>query len=193
MTEAAKRQRASRPAVTGWFETVGTRVVHEGHLTVRIDEVAAPDGTVEREVVAPPDAVAVVALLDGDVVLVRQHRQPLGTTTLELPAGVLDQAGEDVLAAGARELAEECRLAAEDWTELVTIATSPGWTTERITLLRAERVRPTEPPDGFEATAEEAAMEIVRLPLDAALAAVRDGTIVDAKTAVGLLLVATSS
>lgn len=175
---------------TRWFRTTDSRVVHDGHVTLRIDEIQTPDGTVEREVAVPPDAVAVVAILDGDVVLVRQHRQPVGATTLELPAGVLDRDGEDVRSAGARELAEECRLAADDWTELTTIVSSPGWTTERVTLLHARGVRPTDAPEGFEATAEEAAMEVVRLPLDAAVAAVRDGTISDAKTALGILLVA---
>jgi len=115
--------------VTEWFTTTGSRAVHEGHITLRIDEIATPDGPVEREVAVPPDAVAIVALLDGDVVLVRQHRQPIGATTLELPAGVLDHDGESVLDAAARELAEECQLAANGWTELVTVATSPGWTT----------------------------------------------------------------
>lgn len=157
---------------------------------LRIDELSTPEGTVEREVVVPPDAVAVVAVLDGDVVLVRQHRQPVGATTLELPAGVLDVDGEDVQAAGARELAEECHLGADDWAELLTIVTSPGWTTERITLLHAQGLHPADPPDGFEATAEEAAMEVVRLPLEDAVEAVHDGTIIDAKTALGILLVA---
>lgn len=176
--------------MTDWFTTTGSREVHTGHVTLRIDTVTTPDGTVEREVAVPPDAVAVVAVLDGDVVLVRQHRQPIGATTLELPAGVLDHDGEGVLEAGARELAEECHLAADHLEELVTVATSPGWTTERVTLLHARGVHRTDPPDGFEATAEEAAMEVVRLPLEAAVTAVRDGTISDAKTALGILLVA---
>lgn len=178
---------------SNWFETLGSRVVHDGHVTLRIDEVSTPDGTVERDVAVPPDAVAVVAVLDGDVVLVRQHRQPLGTSTLELPAGVLDRDGEDVTEAGARELAEECQLGAERWTVLTTLATSPGWSTERVTLLQAHGVGPADPPDGFVASEEEAAMEVVRLPLEVAAAAVRDGTIVDAKSALGILLVATSS
>ena len=177
--------------MTQWFQTLGSRVLHEGHVTLRVDEITAPGGPVEREIAVPPDAVAMVATIDGDVVLVRQYRHALGTTTLELPAGVLDHEGEDVVAAAARELAEECQLAARTWTTLTTLAPTPGWSTERVTILQAHDVGPTDAPDGFRAEAEEAAMEVVRLPLDAALDAVRDGTIVDAKTAVGILLVAT--
>ena len=174
-----------------WFRTVDSRVVHEGHLTLRVDTVRMPDGDADREVVAPPDAVAVVALVGGDaadVVLVRQHRQPLGATTLELPAGVLDVAGEDPLAAGRRELAEECGLRSDDWAVLTTVHTSPGWSTERVTLLLARGCVAAPAPSGFEATGEEAAMEVVRLPLAAAADAARDGTISDATTVLGLLL-----
>lgn len=174
----------------GWFETVDQRVVHEGHVTLRVDTVRLPDGEVEREVAVPPDAVAVVALVGGDVVLVRQHRQPVGADVLELPAGVLDVDGEDPLDAGRRELAEECGLRSDDWSVLTRVHTSPGWSTERITLLLARDCRPGPPPPGFEAHAEEAAMEVVRLPLAVAAEAVRDGTVRDAKTALGLLLVA---
>jgi 8-oxo-dGTP pyrophosphatase MutT (NUDIX family) len=174
-----------------WFETVASRITHAGHVTVRIDTVVAEDGTtVLREVATPPNAVAIVALLEGDVVLVRQHRQPVGATLLELPAGVLDVPREDVLTAAARELAEEVGLAAGRMTSLTTIWSSPGWSAERVTIVLATDVRPCPPPAGFVPHAEEAAMEIVRLPLAVALEAVHDATITDAKTVVGLLLAA---
>ncbi len=176
----------------GWFETVDSRVVHEGHVTLRVDTVRMPDGTAERDVAVPPDAVGVVALVGDDVVLVRQHRQPIGGTTLELPAGVMDVEGEDPLDTGRRELAEECGLASDDWSVLTSVYTSPGWTTERVTLVLARDCRPTAPPPDFEPTGEEAAMEVVRLPLSAAVEAVRDGTITDVKAALGLVLVATA-
>jgi 8-oxo-dGTP pyrophosphatase MutT (NUDIX family) len=175
----------------GWFETVASRIAHAGHVTVRIDTVAAADGTtVEREVATPPNAVAIVALLEGDVVLVRQHRQPVGSTLLELPAGVLDVQGEDVMTAAARELAEEVGLVAGTMTALTTIWSSPGWSAERVTIVLATDVRPCPPPAGFVPHAEEAAMEIVRLPLAATIEAVHDATITDAKTVVGVLLAA---
>ena len=178
------------PSDSGWFETVDSRVVHEGHVTLRVDRVLLPDGPAEREVVVPPDAVGVIALVGDDVVLVRQHRQPVGRTTLEVPAGVRDVEGEDPVETGRRELAEECGLGSDDWAVLTTIHTSPGWCTEQVTLLVARDCHPVAPPPGFEASGEEAAMEVVRLPLTAAVEAVRDGTITDAKAALGLVLVA---
>ena len=189
--ESSASERASRaPVSSAWFQTVDSRVLHDGHVRLRIDTVRMPDGTAEREVVEAPDAVGVVALVDDDVVLVRQHRQPVGRTTLEVPAGIRDVDGEDPVDTGRRELAEECGLASDDWSILTSVHTSPGWTTERVTLLLARGCRPTSAPAGFTAEGEEAAMEVVRLPLDAALEAVRDGTITDAKAALGLVLAA---
>ena len=193
--ESSASERASRSPVTGeqgWFETLDSRVLHEGHVTLRIDTVRMPDGTAEREVVQSPDAVGVVALVGDDAVLVRQFRQPVGRTTLEIPAGLRDVEGEDPIDTGRREVAEECGLASDDWSVLTTVHSSPGWTTEQVTLLLARNCRPTEMPQDFTPEGEEAAMEVVRLPLGAAVEAVHDGTITDAKAALGLVLAATA-
>ena len=51
--------------------------------------------TVRREYIQHPGAVAVVALDDrGRVLLIQQYRHPVGTFEWELPAGLLDVAGE---------------------------------------------------------------------------------------------------
>ena len=68
-----------------WFDTLDSRVVHEGFSTVRVDQVRMPDGSeTEREVVEHTDAVAVVPLFDdGTVALLRQYRHPVGQYLLE--------------------------------------------------------------------------------------------------------------
>ena len=54
-------------------------------------------------------AAVILAVEDGHVLLVEQFRVPLGTTCLELPAGLVgdETAGEAVEAAAGRELEEE--------------------------------------------------------------------------------------
>lgn len=65
------------------------------------------DGTVvTRDVVRHQGSVAVVALLDSSVVLVRQFRIAVGKEVLEIPAGRIEQ-GEDPDSAAKRELEEE--------------------------------------------------------------------------------------
>ena len=80
--------------------------------------------------------------------------------------------------------------AARASTGCTTFANSAGWYTERTHVFLGTGPDASRRPAGFEPEAEEADMEVVRLPLDDAVAAVEDGTITDAKTVVGLLLVA---
>lgn len=174
-----------------WFETLDTTVVHEGWSTVRIDTVRMPDGsTAQREVVEHVDAVAAVPLLDdGTVVLLRQYRHPLEQYVLEIPAGIMDVDGETPADTARRELVEEIGMQAADLSLLTTFANSAGWCTEHTHVFVATGLSPTDGSD-FQPEAEEADMELVRLPLSDALAAVEDGTITDAKTVIGLLLAA---
>jgi 8-oxo-dGTP pyrophosphatase MutT (NUDIX family) len=115
------------------FDVVSSRDVHVGRiLALRMDEVVMPGGgTASREVVEHLAAVAVVAVDENDnVMLIRQYRHPLGRRIWELPAGLIDHAGEDALNTAGRELAEEVGLAAEHWSVLVDVAVSPGFTDE---------------------------------------------------------------
>lgn len=76
-----------------------------------------PDGgCADREIIEHFGAVAVVALdEDNRLIMVEQYRHSVQQRLLELPAGLLDVAGEDELVAAQRELGEEAGLAAQDW------------------------------------------------------------------------------
>jgi 8-oxo-dGDP phosphatase len=173
-----------------WFATHDSRVVHEGFSTVRIDTVGLPGGDqATREVVEHDDAVAIVPVTDdGDVLLLRQYRHPLGGYILEVPAGTLDVDGEEPEACARRELREEVQHDAATWRWLTTFHNSAGWSTERTHVYLATGLRVGQPPDDFEPEAEEADMEVVALPFPVVLEMVRDGSLTDAKTVVGILL-----
>ena len=174
----------------GWFETLDSRVVHDGWSTVRVDTIRMPDGDqADREVVEHVAAVAVVPVFDdGTVVLVRQYRHAVGQYLLEIPAGILDVEGEPEADAARRELAEEVGLQADRLDHLVTVENSAGWSTERTSVYLGRGLSETARPEGFELEHEEADMELVRLPLTEAVDAVTRGEITDAKTVIGLLL-----
>ncbi len=174
-----------------WFETVDSRQAYRGFSSVRVDRVRTPDGDeVEREVVERPAAVAVVPIAPDDrVLLLHQYRQPVGRPLIELPAGLMDVAGEDDPADTAqRELIEELGMKAGSLTALTRFWNSAGWTDEVTHLYLGRELQPADAPEGFVAKAEEAHLEVVSLLLEDAVAAVRDGEITDAKTVVGLLL-----
>ena len=89
-------------------------------------------------------AVVIIAVTDGDeIVLVEQHREPLGRHCIENPAGLVgDQPGEeDVLTAARRELIEETGFEAEA-VELVLVGpSSPGMSAELLSFVRATGLR----------------------------------------------------
>jgi len=160
-------------------EPDAVREVFRGRL-VSVFVESWPGG--EREVVHHPAACAVVGLEPtGRVLLVRQVREAVRESLLEIPAGILDRSGEDPAAAAARELFEETGYRAASIEPLGWIYTSPGFTDERIELFAARTDR--EP-----AGRPEEGIEVVEMPLRDALEAARDGRFPDAKTALALLL-----
>ncbi len=104
------------------FEVIASSEIgSEWDISLRRDRVRWPDGSeADYRVVEFPDAVFVVPFSQSETtMLVRQWRHPWGGTAWEVPAGTLE-AGEDPLAGGQRELAEEAGLLATEWTELGT-------------------------------------------------------------------------
>jgi ADP-ribose pyrophosphatase len=98
-------------------KTLTSETVYQGHfLHVKRDKVLLPNQkTAAREHIVHPGAVTIVPVLDnGDVVLIRQYRYPLGRVFIEFPAGKLDK-GEHPLACGQRELLEETGYTAAHW------------------------------------------------------------------------------
>ena len=171
------------------FRLIGARTIAE-EAFLRLDRatIATPDGrVVTRVVVSHPGAVAVVPILDGDVFLFGQHRASIGRNLLEIPAGKLDVPGEDRREAARRELAEEIGFAAGRLDHLTDLITTPGFCNEVITIYRATNLeKVSSQPVG----AEEEHATILRMPLEEAIRRVHAGEITDAKTVVGLLLVA---
>ncbi|HEV7805132.1 MAG TPA: NUDIX hydrolase, partial [Solirubrobacteraceae bacterium] len=120
---------------------------------------------------------------DGErLFFVRQPREAVGVPDLlELPAGKLDEEGEDPLDTAKRELAEEIGKAGEHWEHLKSYWSSVGFSDERVHVFLATGLSDVEKP----AVEEDERIDLVEWPL-----ADLDGAIdacEDAKTLVGLL------
>ncbi len=166
------------------MERIGTRTTHEGKLSsVRIDEFRYEDGeTAEREIVAHPGAVGIVAHDDEVLYMVRQPREAVGEAALlELPAGKLDVDGESPLECAKRELVEEVGIEASKWRELTRFYSSPGFTDEQVHLFAATDLTVVEARPG-----EGERIEIVKVAIDDLDGAISDCE--DAKSLVGLLM-----
>ena len=172
------------------FEQIEEVQIAEGfRFTVARALYRAPDGsTFERHILHHPGAVGVIPLHDdGTITLVRQYRASLDRELVEVPAGIRDVDGEDDVTTAARELVEEAGLEARHLELLATFNNSPGFSDESVALYLATDLHPVpHDPQGI----EEQSMTIERVPFAEALADVEAGRITDAKTVIGLLMLA---
>jgi len=160
-------------------------VVFDGKLlTVHCDKVELPNGKQAlREFIRHPGAVAVVPVTqDGNIVLVRQYRYPVGKTILEIPAGKLDK-GEHPDDCARRELEEETGYIANRIRKLSSIYTTPGFTDEVIHLYIADDLTlAKQRPD------EDEFLDVEVYSKQQIKVMIHDGIITDAKSMLALLL-----
>ncbi len=165
------------------MERVNSDTVWQGRIaTVRVDRFRYADGEeADREIVAHPGSVAIVAHDGKKLYLVRQPREAVNEPSLlELPAGKLDEDGEGPLDTAKRELAEEIGKGARTWQHLTSFYTSPGFTDEECHVFMA-----TDLYDERAEVEENERIEIVEVPLSDLDSVIRDCR--DSKTLVGLL------
>ena len=89
--------------------------------------------------------VLVAVTPNGELLLVEQHREAVGATVIELPAGLAgDEPGhehESLEGAAARELREETGWEAASWERLSAGPPTSGISNEVVTLMRARGLR----------------------------------------------------
>jgi len=156
---------------------LSTETVYEGAIwNVVRDTFPYNDEVLSRDYVDHTGAVAVVALNERDeVMMIRQYRHSIRTVNWEIPAGLLDIPGEDLLVCGKRELAEEADLEADHWEFLTTLNTTPGGSNEFIHIYVATGLRSLT--HDYVRTGEEADLEMRFVPLRDAVEAAVTGKI----------------
>jgi ADP-ribose pyrophosphatase len=173
------------------WPVVASEEIHRDEWVVafrsdRIHRPGHPDETFRRLVVEDPGAVVVLAVDHEErAVVIHQYRHPVQMRLVELPAGKLDQDGEDPLAAARRELHEEVGLGAREWTHLMTTYASPGITAETHAIYLARDLEELD--RDFDLHHEEADLVVDRIPLADLVEAVLDGRVADAPLAEAVL------
>lgn len=136
--------------------------------------------TAIREYVQHPGGVAIVPVVDHNVILIRQFRIAIGRELLELPAGLLET-GEEPGACARRELEEEIGYRAAELTPLASYFSSVGFADERMHIFLA-----MEPEKITRRLQPEEHIQEVILPIELIRQKLSRREFEDAKTIVGL-------
>jgi ADP-ribose pyrophosphatase len=158
---------------------VSTENILQGNfLHVRRDQVLLPNGEqAEREYVVHPGACVVIPLLDnGDVILEKQFRYPVGREMIEFPAGKLDP-NEDPLICALRELREETGYSASEWAYAGCMHLAIAYSTEVIHIYFARGLV-----QGARDLDEGEFLDVFTAPAQQLIAWCADGAVTDAKT-----------
>jgi ADP-ribose pyrophosphatase len=164
---------------------LSTQIVYTGkYLSAEQQTVVLPDGRqAVRDIVRPPDAVAIVPIDDDDrIYLVRQYRPAIRRAIYEIPAGIIDH-GERPMTTARRECEEEIGLRPRRLLTLCTFYSAVGFSTGSIRLFLAQgliagRDRRHDPTEFLQVRA---------IPFEQAYLWVLSNKFVDAKSIIGIL------
>ncbi len=132
-------------------------------------------------IVSMKDGTSVVALIDEDILLIREYRFAMRSHTIELISGGIEN-GEDPISAGLRELREEAGYQASYSRYIGFIDPFTSLVKSRNHLLLATDLTPVElnPDDGEY-------VELIRVPFSRAVEMVLTGEITHGASCVGIL------
>lgn len=125
----------------------GRELAYQGSiLTVYKDYMKFENGnTAIFDFIHHDGAAAVVPVLpDGRLLMVCQYRNALERDTLEIPAGKLDNPGEEGILCAARELEEETGYRCDQLERLLTLRTTVAFCDEKIEIFVARNLIKTK-------------------------------------------------
>jgi ADP-ribose pyrophosphatase len=136
----------------------------------------------EFSVIASSDWVNVIAITpEKRIVLVRQFRFGIDGLSLEIPGGIIEP-GEDPVAAGVRELAEETGYVGQQGVLLGSVRPNPAIQNNRCHLVLVEGAERS----GAQAWDQDEEIEVLTASVDQALTWARTGLITHALVLCGL-------
>jgi ADP-ribose pyrophosphatase len=167
------------------------KTVFEGKHVLVVES----DGWEYVERIKGKSAVAIIAVTeDGKLVLTEQRRRPVDARVLDLPAGLVgDEGDEDEPATAHKELEEETGYVCDSVEWIARYPTSPGITSEIVSVYRAKNVRRAG--EGGGVGGEEIVVHAVELNELTEWLAMKtaDGMMVDPKVWIAMLFLALST
>ncbi|WP_462420773.1 NUDIX domain-containing protein [Salinicoccus sp. Marseille-QA3877] len=158
-----------------------TEIFNGNIIKVTHDDVLLPNGsTSKREIVHHNGAVAIIAVHDDHLFLVRQYRTPTEEVILEIPAGKVEK-DEEPYETARKELKEEIGGVSSDIRKLYEFYTAPGFASELIHMYIAEDLKLEE-----QALENDEFLDVVKVPIDLLEEHLKKGHFRDAKTIIAV-------
>lgn len=163
---------------------LSTKIIYQGNVvTLKEDVVECSNGLhTTRECVNAPGGVAILAIQDQQILLVKQYRYVVQEKTIEIPAGKIEP-HEDLMVTASRELEEECGFSAETFTPLFTFYPTPGFCSEILHIFLAENLHRIENPKQMD---EDEELTSFFIDLKKAHQMMMEGFIKDSKTMIAI-------
>lgn len=162
--------------------TVNSEKIYDGRvINLRVDTVELPNRKyAKREIVEHKGAVAVLAMIENEIVLIKQYRKAAEDFLIEIPAGKIEH-GEDPIDCASRELLEETGFIPKKLDQLCEFYTTPGFSNEKIFLFLATELSLSEQdPD------EDEFIVVEKVNIKEAYDMISRKEIVDAKTIIAV-------
>ena len=153
-------------------------------LKIYCDTMAFENGNTEKfDYIHHDGAAAVVPVTeDGHILMVRQFRNALDRYTIEIPAGKLDEPGEEGIVCARRELEEETGYRSDHLEWLITLRTTVALSNERIEIFVAKDLIPSR-----QHLDEDEYIDVYEYTIDELKDKIYSGEIEDSKTIAALL------
>lgn len=166
---------------------VDKKLIFDGKLLkLYIYRVETPDGIKEREVIEHRGAVAILAFIrDDEIIIERRYRPALNREVIEIPAGLIKH-GEKPEEAASRELEEETGYRAKTLEKLVSYYPTVGYTNEIIHIYLAKGLEYVGK-GNLETSPEEKYMKVETVKIDKILEMIKRGEVMDSKTIIAVL------
>ncbi|MGN1344195.1 MAG: NUDIX hydrolase [Traorella sp.] len=158
--------------------------IYDGHVIhVKKDEVLCENNMKSiRECVYAPGGVAILAIQNHKILLVKQYRYVVGEETIEIPAGKIEPQ-EELINVAKRELEEESGYQADSFEKIFTFYPTPGFCGEVLHIYEAHHLTKVENPKAMD---EDEDIHSYFIDLDEAYQQVKDGIIKDSKTIIAI-------
>ena len=166
------------------YRRIKRELIHKGALVdFYKDTMQVPNGNLaEWDLISHKGAAAVIPVTsNGDIIMVRQYRNPLEDFDLEIPAGSLDSPAEDPKVCAARELEEETGCKSSHLEHLIDIYTTVAFCDEKISIYVADHLETS-----VQKLDENEFLEVEVYPYEKLVRMILDGEIKDGKTVSGL-------